>query len=259
MHLFNNTGGNFFGAVENLKAESSPLIDLFMTPPMESPFQSFASPSTPSIASLGLGIDSAASVPKLNLTPDQATALLASAEANIHLMFPELVPTVERLRASLRATQPAAAPSSAMPSPPSSLGGSPVGSINVAWEGSPMPSTPLVPGLNYGDPQPSKPKVGRKRKVRSMDPVELLAELDQKRQRNTEAARRSRIRKMAEQEVVQNTLSELMEFKASADERFKAMEKELSEMKSKLSIANAKLAGAGLPLVCSQVLLHFTS
>ncbi|KAJ3198986.1 hypothetical protein HDU67_003186, partial [Dinochytrium kinnereticum] len=99
-----------------------------------------------------------------------------------------------------------------------------------------------------------KAKVGRKRKIRSNDPAELLAELDQKRQRNTEAARRSRLRKMAEMEVMQNSLSELASFKASSEDKFNAMQAEMEEMKRKLAVANAKLAAAGLPAVVGFIL-----
>ncbi|KAJ3191849.1 hypothetical protein HK101_007352, partial [Irineochytrium annulatum] len=83
-------------------------------------------------------------------------------------------------------------------------------------------------------PKP-KAKVGRKRKERPNDSAALLAELDLKRQRNTEAARRSRVRKLAEQEALMQRVKE-------AEEREKAVEERLKR-------ANELLRKAGLETV----------
>ncbi|KAJ3196327.1 hypothetical protein HDU67_004088, partial [Dinochytrium kinnereticum] len=134
------------------KTAENAVTDPLITPPMDSPLPSFGSPSAVDQMASFPSLGNLSAMPKLNLSPEQASALLASAEANIHLMFPELVPAVERLRASLRAAQPSPVglfpQPTAIPSPSASIG-SPIASINVAWEGSPTPSTPYMDPLPY--------------------------------------------------------------------------------------------------------------
>ncbi|KAJ3112708.1 hypothetical protein HDU96_004255 [Phlyctochytrium bullatum] len=243
---------------------SSPMTEPLVTPPKETLLDSFTVPvSTEAFSSMAQLVSLPASgLSNLNLTPTQAKELLASAEANIHLMFPHLVPAVERLRATLRAAQSPASASLPTPSlapvssPQTSTMGSPVdlAGLGMSFDGSMFegsaspPPFGMLPAQTADQPKP-KAKVGRKRKVRSMDPLVLLAELDQKRQRNTEAARRSRLRKMAEVEQLQNTLADLKTYRASAEERFAAMEARMAEMSKRLEMANDKLRKAGLATV----------
>ncbi|TPX56430.1 hypothetical protein SpCBS45565_g08421 [Spizellomyces sp. 'palustris'] len=62
--------------------------------------------------------------------------------------------------------------------------------------------------------------VGRKRKERSSDPTEIIAEMDMKRQKNTEAARRSRARKF--------------ERMAELEGQVKVLEQERDDLKAKV-------------------------
>ncbi|KND04820.1 uncharacterized protein SPPG_00523 [Spizellomyces punctatus DAOM BR117] len=62
--------------------------------------------------------------------------------------------------------------------------------------------------------------VGRKRKERSSDPSEIIAEMDMKRQKNTEAARRSRARKL--------------ERMADLESQVKVLEQERDDLKAKV-------------------------
>ncbi|KAJ3103968.1 Golgi apparatus membrane protein tvp18 [Phlyctochytrium planicorne] len=238
------------GSMLSLFGNDTALFDTTppVTPPMESPLAAFGSPNS-ATAQLNSMMSSNQT---LKLTPAEAANLLSVAEQNISLMFPHLVPAVERLRASLRASGGAATPVAAPPTPASvlasPLANNVLSSMTVPWEASPSLS-PLMdaPLMDPSLPHPKpKAKVGRKRKVRSMDPVELMAELDQKRQRNTEAARRSRLRKMAEMEAMQNSLSELSQTKGAMEDRMKSMEDELSSVRAMLEKANAKLQAAGL-------------
>jgi hypothetical protein len=107
-------------------------------------------------------------------------------------------------------------------------------------------STPLL-GLD-GQPIKEKKKVGRKRKERSADPAVLLAELDHKRQKNTEAARRSRVRKMAELDTLNHSIESLTSERDDALKKCGDVEAELVNVKAMLAAAQAKLAEAGLKL-----------
>ncbi|KAJ3414363.1 hypothetical protein HDV05_006637 [Chytridiales sp. JEL 0842] len=114
-----------------------------------------------------------------------------------------------------------------------------LGSLNAAI---PPPSTPTAASSNANASQqpiaspsqeqslvPAKKKPGRKPKPRPSDPALLLAELDLKRQKNTEAARRSRVRKMAEMEVLHKTLESLKKEKAELMDLVNGLRAELAE------------------------------
>ncbi|KAJ3031441.1 UNVERIFIED_CONTAM: hypothetical protein HDU68_004131 [Siphonaria sp. JEL0065] len=86
-----------------------------------------------------------------------------------------------------------------------------------------------------------KSKAGRKRKERPNDPVQLLQELDLKRQRNTESARRSRVKRMAELDQLHQDLQNAREGEKSALEQVKALQAELDRAKKLLAIAGERL------------------
>ncbi|KAI9341761.1 hypothetical protein DFJ73DRAFT_534514 [Zopfochytrium polystomum] len=106
------------------------------------------------------------------------------------------------------------------------------------------PSTPLIRGPD-GELRP-KMKVGRKRKDRSDAPAEVQAMLDRKRERNTEAARRSRLRRLAEQEQLQKDAAAATALRDVALAKVKALEEELERAKTMLLVANAQLVTAGI-------------
>lgn len=72
-----------------------------------------------------------------------------------------------------------------------------------------------------------KRRVGRRRKPRPTDPAVIAAEAEAKRQKNTEAARRSRLRKMMKMESMEDQLKKVTEERDALRERVKALEEEL--------------------------------
>ncbi|KAJ3074381.1 hypothetical protein HDU98_011356 [Podochytrium sp. JEL0797] len=201
--------------------------------------------------------------PTATLLPAEAAQLLVAAEASL-LANPGLAPAVSRLRDSLRALSSSPPPSSSL-SPQSASQATPfLGSLDsfdfaaldfaqatpaaptafaVPWQPTAQRQDSLqesVPGAQ--DPlQKPKSKAGRKRKERPNDPVQLLEELDQKRQRNTESARRSRIKRMAELDLLHQTLANAQEGERKALEKVQALEAELAKAKSLLAMAGEKL------------------
>ncbi|KAJ3241544.1 hypothetical protein HDU81_000083 [Chytriomyces hyalinus] len=88
-----------------------------------------------------------------------------------------------------------------------------------------------------------KSKAGRKRKERPNDPEEIIKELDMKRQRNTESARRSRVKRMAELDELHRTLASAQEGEQKAVEKIKSLEAELEKAKRLLALAGERLKG----------------
>ncbi|KAJ3355956.1 hypothetical protein HDU83_002241 [Entophlyctis luteolus] len=192
------------------------------------------------------------------LHPAQAAHLLASTEAFM-AANPSMpaAPAVARLRQSLIASQ-LASPCIASPAsqfaPTPFLGpfeleyGSPAMSIgsslalqmpdamSIQWD---SPNDASV--VTVDPPIKPKAKVGRKRKERPNDPIQLLEEIDLKRQRNTESARRSRIKRMAELDALHKNLALSQENEKKAQERIKLLEAELEKAKKLLALAGKKL------------------
>ncbi|KAJ3330224.1 hypothetical protein HDU76_006177 [Blyttiomyces sp. JEL0837] len=81
-----------------------------------------------------------------------------------------------------------------------------------------------------------KNKVGRKRKERSADPVKLLEEIDLKRMRNTESARRSRLRRMAEVQGLKESLESAKKERDDALKRAALLEEELRKVRAQLGL-----------------------
>ncbi|KAJ3262987.1 hypothetical protein HDU77_011485 [Chytriomyces hyalinus] len=88
-----------------------------------------------------------------------------------------------------------------------------------------------------------KSKAGRKRKERPNDPDEIIKELDLKRQRNTESARRSRVKRMAELDELHRTLASAQQGEQKALEKIKSLEAELEKAKRLLALAGERLKG----------------
>jgi hypothetical protein len=201
----------------------------------------------------------------VSLPPEQVARLLAAVEAKM-LMNPSmsnvLGPIVARLKASLvmavtQSQQSNQSPQqTALPSP---LMTPPMNSGASTTHYSTMDSL-LGLGIGMGrdgdlynlhhtdtnEPAAGKKKVGRKRKERPADPEALLAELDLKRQRNTESARRSRVRRLEELEELKHSIAQAEKEKDDARKRLEEMQKELERAKAMLRDANRKLKGAGL-------------
>ncbi|KAJ1551319.1 hypothetical protein HK405_014747 [Cladochytrium tenue] len=102
----------------------------------------------------------------------------------------------------------------------------------------------LVRGAN-GQLRP-KLKVGRKRKERPDDPEVIQREMDRKRERNTEAARRSRQRRLAELDLLKQEAIDAQAERDLAMARAKELEEELEKARMLLLVANAQLATAGI-------------
>ncbi|KAJ3140470.1 hypothetical protein HK100_009378 [Physocladia obscura] len=195
-----------------------------------------------------------------HLLPSDAVRLIASTEAKLDA-HPALAPIVARLRQSLAS---AAATSrtnvSPTPSPVSQFLNTPfLGTVDFTSPVSGLDASPLLASMAdafavqwdaallasgtmmNGFLEKPKAKVGRKRKERPNDPVELLRELDVKRQRNTESARRSRIKRMAELDELHSSLDVSRENERKALERIKILEGELEKAKKLLVLAGERL------------------
>ncbi|KAI8843341.1 hypothetical protein BJ741DRAFT_300849 [Chytriomyces cf. hyalinus JEL632] len=216
---------------------------------------------------------------KVSLSPIEAHKILLNAEAQL-ASNPEIAPAVERLRFKLLSSAPSLlAPSPAMTvqatpflgfgSPEESLAflmspesvladstsplmGLQADAFSVQWDSSLFfPSATNPASLSSGaaasaalaEEERPKSKAGRKRKERPNDPDELIKELDMKRQRNTESARRSRVKRMAELDELHRTLSSAQEGEKRALEKVKSLEAELEKAKRLLALAGERLKG----------------
>ncbi|ORY51885.1 hypothetical protein BCR33DRAFT_712086 [Rhizoclosmatium globosum] len=206
-----------------------------------------------------------------SLSADQAAQLLASTEAAV-ASNPGLGPVVARLRQSLVAA--ASVPATLSPamstlssvspatqclqtplfgfedfgfgnvSPVSAIDNSPLFATDafaVPWS---FPAQPSATAAAPSSEEKPKSKAGRKRKERPNDPIQLLQELDLKRQRNTESARRSRVKRMAELDQLHCNLASAQEGEKKALEKVKALEAELQRAKELL--ARAGIAASGV-------------
>ncbi|KNC98661.1 uncharacterized protein SPPG_06342 [Spizellomyces punctatus DAOM BR117] len=133
----------------------------------------------------------------------------------VRALFPELLPTIERLREVVLKKDGAQEPQTTTPSAPSS-------SVNVPWAAT---STHLMQSTE--STQPIKGRVGRKRKPRPTDPLLIAAEQHAKRQKNTEAARRSRLRKMLKMETLEEELKAVTDERDELRERVRLLEQQL--------------------------------
>ncbi|KAJ3280553.1 hypothetical protein HK104_000587 [Borealophlyctis nickersoniae] len=88
-----------------------------------------------------------------------------------------------------------------------------------------QPRTPPAPASQ----QPAPSRVGRKRKPRPTDPAVILAELTAKRAKNTEAARRSRLRKVIKMETMEAQIRELEDERDGLYRRVDLLEHERGE------------------------------
>ncbi|KAI8833117.1 hypothetical protein BJ741DRAFT_612919 [Chytriomyces cf. hyalinus JEL632] len=121
----------------------------------------------------------------------------------------------------------------------------------VPWDSSMFFPTATVPApasaSEAGSPsvteEKPKSKAGRKRKERPNDPDEIIKELDMKRQRNTESARRSRVKRMAELDELHRTLASAQQGEQKALEKIKSLEAELEKAKRLLALAGERLKG----------------
>ncbi|TPX57751.1 hypothetical protein SpCBS45565_g08155 [Spizellomyces sp. 'palustris'] len=133
----------------------------------------------------------------------------------VRALFPELLPTIERLREVVLKKDGAREPQPTTPSTPSS-------SVNIPWAAT---STHLMQSTETT--QPIKGRVGRKRKPRPTDPLLIAAEQHAKRQKNTEAARRSRLRKMLKMETLEEELKAVVDERDELRERVRILEQQL--------------------------------
>ncbi|KAI8610553.1 hypothetical protein BC830DRAFT_731364 [Chytriomyces sp. MP71] len=216
-----------------------------------------------------LGLFASASVA---LGQAQALEILQNAEAHLG-NNPLLRPAVERLRNRILAANGVApspsltSASSATPflgfgSPDDSLafltspdmsGGSPLMGLDgfsVPWDTSSLfPAAASCISAPVGASNASsmdtaekpKSKAGRKRKERSNDADALRQELDLKRQRNTESARRSRVKRMAELEDLHRNLENAVEGEKRAQEKCRVLEAELEKARKLLALAGERL------------------
>ncbi|KAJ3114772.1 hypothetical protein HK100_001563 [Physocladia obscura] len=197
------------------------------------------------------------------LLPSDAAKLLASTEAQLD-SNPSLAPIVARLRQSLAyaaaatsqgTISPSTSPTSQFmntpflgtvdfTSPMTTLDTSPLlasmaDAFAVQWDATLLSGSPIIQENNLLEKP--KAKVGRKRKERPNDPVELLREMDIKRQRNTESARRSRVKRMAELDELHSSLDESRENERKALERVNVLEHELEKAKKLLALAGERV------------------
>ncbi|KAI9105585.1 hypothetical protein DFS34DRAFT_599999 [Phlyctochytrium arcticum] len=191
---------------------------------------------------------------------DKLNMLYTSAQkTQVRKLFPDLLPTLQRLRDVALKQQIAAAtttpPGQVDLNTPSPVTW-PYSSGSLSESLSPLPSPP--PTTSLSSPSPSltslaspqtpspsqtqqitspqqqvtpkpKSKVGRKRKPRPSDPLLLAAEQHAKRQKNTEAARRSRLRKMLKMDALEEELRAVMEERDALRERVAELEEQLEE------------------------------
>ncbi|KAJ3317291.1 hypothetical protein HDU76_001242 [Blyttiomyces sp. JEL0837] len=260
-------------ATPALTVKESPLQDFLSSPAFSVLSSTPDSPAfstegaffpTPPLETLpAFDVASVPAIPQqyLNLPPDQAARLLNLFETRLASAYPHLVPVVDRLRASLRAATATAAALNArvaMPPPAPVVPATPaIPSLEELLKsglfgnisGLNMTGLPAVASGSATDLPPGvkpKAKVGRKRKERPNDPEALVRELDIKRQKNTEAARRSRLRKLAELDELQTGLATAEAERDEAQEKVARLEAELERTKTFLAIANAQLTAAGL-------------
>ncbi|KAI9009626.1 hypothetical protein BC832DRAFT_551992 [Gaertneriomyces semiglobifer] len=97
--------------------------------------------------------------------------------------------------------------------------------------------------------------VGRKRKERPADAQAILAELDMKRQKNTEAARRSRARKMERMSELEGQVKELESERDDLKSKVVELEVEkdrmssqFAKMQQRLKMFESAFRAAGIPL-----------
>ncbi|KAI9332875.1 hypothetical protein DFJ73DRAFT_963318 [Zopfochytrium polystomum] len=186
--------------------------------------------------------------PKVSLNARTALALLSCAEAN-GAVPDHLSGVVNKIRASLGNGSPmigTPSPVLASASTARSLTASPAvrqgqTSASEYTALSLSSSSSLSPWLS-ATATSARSKVGRKRKERSSDPRVLLAELDEKRQKNTESARRSRIRRLAFVESLKQTISEANRDREEAEQRAQELEQSLAKMRTMIDEANRRLA-----------------
>ncbi|KAJ3264813.1 hypothetical protein HDU77_007485 [Chytriomyces hyalinus] len=215
---------------------------------------------------------------KVSLSSIEAHKILLKAEAQL-ASNPEIAPVVERLRFKLLSSAPSLlvpspamtvqatpflgfgspeeslaflmSPESVLADSTSPLMGLHADAFSVQWDSSLFfPSATNPATLSSGAatsaaamPEEEKPKskAGRKRKERPNDPDELIKELDMKRQRNTESARRSRVKRMAELDELHRNLASAQEGEKRALEKVKSLEAELEKAKRLLALAGERL------------------
>lgn len=130
-------------------------------------------------------------------------------QPKIRAQLPALLPAIERLAARLQTSSTATKPTA----------------IRPTATNAPAASLPS-PDMEMEDPP--KRRVGRKRKPRPTDPAIIAAEALAKRQKNTEAARRSRLRKMMKMESMEEELKKVVAERDALKEKVKALEEKLS-------------------------------
>jgi hypothetical protein len=99
-------------------------------------------------------------------------------------------------------------------------------------------SSPPTGGSSCASPAKPKSKAGRKRKVRPNCPAEVEKQLDIKRAKNTEAARRSRERRMARQA---DEAKEWVDMQNRYEAKIASMEKTLEVYRRKLMEAGLEV------------------
>ncbi|KAJ3041518.1 hypothetical protein HDV00_009314 [Rhizophlyctis rosea] len=210
-------------------------------------------------------------------SPPHAGQTLANAQEQVRMAFPQLMPAVERVRAALIeaiSNPPQATPVPLMVAPrPPGADMSPVSAplFFPAPVTSPaIPTSTLLPAvasINGLNPQaiasiqarqnnnpplvkssiqvPLPPySVGRKRKDPPMDAATILAEMEMKRQKNTEAARRSRARKMERLDTLEVQCKELIKERDDWKKKVEQMEREREEREAQFAEEIRKLKGA---------------
>ncbi|KAJ3279329.1 hypothetical protein HK104_001553 [Borealophlyctis nickersoniae] len=240
------------GASLSPAVSPAPLAFLSEPPtPAQPPLASFApSPPTP-------------------VQPFDAGVSLAAAQESIRTLFPQLMPTVERVRAALvDAVSKQGSPGGPQHAPIApaltlpafnngALGTTPTNmqaqhiqqqlQALATMQAKQLNNGPIV-RASIQTPMPPY-AVGRKRKEPPPDAEALLAEINLKRQKNTEAARRSRARKMERLETLEKEVKQIAQERDDLAVKVAQLEAQRDQhhiLKAKMELLEAKLKEAGL-------------
>lgn len=87
--------------------------------------------------------------------------------------------------------------------------------------------------------EPSRPKgkPGRKPKPRPSDADELLREIEDKRRRNTESARRARVRKVERMECLEKQIAELLQHNKAMERQAKMYQDRIASLENQLRVS----------------------
>ncbi|KAJ3284599.1 hypothetical protein HK104_009862 [Borealophlyctis nickersoniae] len=242
--------------------EQSPPLDALLSPAVSpAPLAFLSVPSTPTQAP-----------PLSSFSP---SPVLANAQDSIRALFPQLAPTVERVRAALleavskpqltaqqqQQQRPPIAPAVSLPLLSTQMMATAAASAGtqtqqqlqqqlqalVNMHAKQMNNGPVVKA-SIEAPMPSY-AVGRKRKEPPTDAAALMAEIDFKRQKNTEAARRSRARKVERLAFLEKEVKKVgaeRDAMAAKVAELEAGRGEQVRLKERMELLERKLKEAGL-------------